>query len=539
MNARAERGLMVLAPSAVAARLGLSAGSGLMLALAFPKAGLDLLAWVALVPLLLATHAQPLGRVLGYAWLQGLVFFAATLYGIAIAFHSFAHWNPAAAVGPLLLLCAVGALFVAAAFVGAGFISRRVRVPLLLTLPVAWAAVEWLRSCAPAAFTWDLLGAAAYRELRLIQLAELTGVYGVSALIVLVNVALYELLAPGRTTRRRLLTGAAVAGLLAGLLGYGALRIHQLDRAPAGGKLIVAMVQGSIAQSLKWNPASQAPIFSFYQQASEAAARARPDLIVWPETAALFIFQPLDAYPAALTKDQAYRRRVLEMARAMNTPILLGAPALRIERGDFPMRNRAYLVSAQGRIAGYYDRLELLPFSEYVPIRAVLGHFFDRLVEAPRDFSPGREQTIFEVNGARLAVLICSESIDPDLARRAVKAGAEVLVNITNDAWFGRTSMPYQLLAMAVMRAVENRVALVRVANTGVSAVIAPTGRITAATQLFTRTTLVQSVGWGAAGSAYSQVGDLFARCCLALLLVGLLAATLSRRPRDEPENQR
>jgi len=174
----------------------------------------------------------------------------------------------------------------------------------------------------------------------------------------------------------------------------------------------------------------------------------------------------------------------------------------------------------------YYDKIELVPVGEYVP--KLLQHRVHRMVEAPGDFIAGTRQTIFGVGDARIAVLICYESIFPYLSRRAVKAGANVLVNITNDAWYGRSSAPYQLLAMTVLRAVENRTPVVRVANTGISAIITPLGRVEGATRLFTRTTEIETVEWKNVRAFYSEAGDLFAWLCTALLALGLLASAVA-----------
>ncbi|MFI5460684.1 MAG: apolipoprotein N-acyltransferase [Isosphaerales bacterium] len=513
--------------------LAMSACSGLALALAFPKFDLNLLAWVALVPLLVAIEGRSLNCVLLYSWTQGLAFYAATLYWIVNMLCTHSHKPLAAAAGELLVLAASEALFVPATVVAATFISRRARIPMLVTLPIAWPAIEWLRSFFPVKYPWALLGYTAYRDLRLIQFAEFTGVYGVSALIVLVNVAVFQVIAGPETRRAKLRMAAGVAAIIVAALAFGTLRLAQLARAPVTGSLKVAMVQGNIVPNLKWDPASVPPAFEVYTEATESAAREHPDLIVWPETAAAFIFLPHSVYPYPLATDAAYRRRLLQLSRDLHEPILLGAPALEFGR-VVSSRNRAYLVSADGRVADFYDKMALVPFSEYVPMKSVLGHFFEKLVETLFDYLPGDRQTIFTVADARLGVLICYESMLPDLARRAVKAGANVLVNIANDAWFGRSSAPYLLLAMTAMRAVETHTPIVRVVNSGISAVISPTGQVIAPTELFTRTTEIETVQWKATRTIYTEYGDVFAEVCFALLLIGLLAAAF-RRPTATP----
>ena len=220
---------------------------------------------------------------------------------------------------------------------------------------------------------------------------------------------------------------------------------------------------------------------------------------------------------------------MLDLARTIRKPLLFGAPAIYLHQGG-SIRNRAYLVSADGQIAGYYDKTQLVPFGEYIPARWIVGHYVHHiLVESIGDFTPGDGPVVFDVNGAHLGVLICYESIFPDLARHPVGAGADIIVNITNDAWFGDSSAPYQLLAMTAMRAVENHKPIVRVGNTGVSAVITSTGEIVGATKIFTRVTEIQDVSWTKGHTFYTKYGDVFAKFCFGLVLVSVLIGIGSR----------
>ena len=180
---------------------------------------------------------------------------------------------------------------------------------------------------------------------------------------------------------------------------------------------------------------------------------------------------------------------------------------------------------AQGKVVDYYDKIQLVPFGEYVPMRPLLGFLVNRIVHGFGDMIAGTVQTLFPFKGAQLGVLICYESIFPDLTRRAVKRGADVLVNITNDAWYGKSSAPYQLLAMTAMRAVETKVPMVRVANTGISAVIEPTAKSRRRTPLFKRGTEIEDVSWRPRRTVYTMVGDLFSEICFVLTIVGVLLA--------------
>ena len=262
------------------------------------------------------------------------------------------------------------------------------------------------------------------------------------------------------------------------------------------------------------------------------AAKRGADLIVWPEAAAAFLFQPDDRYPAMLTSDVQYRTTLLTLARNIGKPILFGAPALAVQNDRVAgFYNRADLVSDKGEVVAHYDKIELVPFGEYVPARGILGFFVNRIVEGMGDMIPAKSRRCFDFKGAKLGILICYESIFPDFTRREVNLGADVLVNITNDAWYGESSAPYQVLAMAALRSVETKVPMVRAANTGFSALIEPSGRITERTPLFKRGTTIVDVSWRPVRTLYTMVGDLFAEICVLLTAIGLIVAWRWPRP--------
>ncbi len=512
-------------------RLALCVISGAALGAAFPKFDINLLAWVAFVPLLYAVEGETMGRVFGCAWLQGLTCYVVSLYWIEFTLHHFAGVNPILAAGPLVLLAAIMALFSGFAIWAAQFAAVRLGLPIFVTLPIAWPAMEWLRSFFPIGFPWNLLGYTAYRNLELIQFAEITGVYGVSALIVFFNAVVFIVLFGRHSRRVQTWSLGALTALMLAAVAFGIMRIDRLQSQPPAGRIRVAMVQGDIPQSIKWDPAFLDTSFEVYFDQTQQAARHHVDLVVWPEAAAAFFFQPTALYPPRFAGDALYRERLLKLAAGIGDPILFGAPALGVASdGEIGTYNRAYLVSGAGKVVDYYDKIQLVPFGEYVPMRPLLGRLVNRIVHGFGDMIAGSVQTLFPVKGAQLGVLICYESIFPDLTRRAVKRGADVLINITNDAWYGESSAPSQLLAMAALRAVETKVPMVRVANTGISAIIEPDGRITARTPLFKRGTEIEDVSWRPRRTVYTVVGDLFSEICFVLTLVGVLLAILRGR---------
>jgi apolipoprotein N-acyltransferase len=509
-------------------RAAFAVASGLALGLAFPKFDYNLLAWVAFVPLFYAIEGEGLGRVFGWAYLQGFVANVVGLYWIPVPLHDFANVRIEFAILPMLLLAGAVAINTAIAIWAAEFVARRARLPMVLTMPIAWTALEWFRTYVPASFPWNLLGYVAYRNLELIQFAEFTGVYGVSALIMFFNAVVYVVISRRGSTRLQTASLTTLTALMIAMVAFGAWRINNLKNAPSTGSFKVAMIQANIPQSLKWDPNFLPQSFKAYQDATVDAAQRGADLIAWPEAAAAFLFQPDDRYPPMLASDAQYRTALLALARTVGKPILFGAPALAVKDDRVAgFYNRAYLVNAkgEGEVDADYDKIELVPFGEYVPARAILGYFVNRVVQGFGDMLPGSAQTLFEIKGAKLGILICYESIFPDLTRREADEGADVLVNITNDAWYGESSAPYQALAMAAMRSAETKLPMVRVANTGISALIEPSGRITDRTPLFKRETSIVDVSWRPVRTLYTMIGDVFAELCFALTLGGLIFA--------------
>ena len=516
--------------SNAASRTALVVASGLALALAFPKFEISLLAWVAFVPFFYAIDGESMRRVLAWSWLQGLAAFTGSLYWIPIPLHDFADVPFALAIIPLMLLAGIMAIYTMIALWSGEYIARRLRLPRPLTMPLAWAALEWVRTYFPIGFPWNLLGYTAYRNIILIQFAEFTGVYGVGALIIFFNAVVYEVAFRRTSHRAQTISLGALTGTMAAVFAFGIWRTGNIKEAVSSGTFRVAMVQGNIPQSLKWDPNFLPQSFKVYEDETVDAARRGADLVVWPEAAAAFLFQPDDKYPDDYLPDAAYRQTLLTLAKNTNTPILFGAPALSTE-GPQGFYNRAYFVSAAGQVEGHYDKMQLVPFGEYVPARKLFGYFVNRVVKGFGDMIPGEQQTLFDFKGAKLGVLICYESIFPDLTRREVKEGATVLMNITNDAWYGESSAPFQALAMATMRSAETKVPMVRVANTGISAIIDPTGNINFPTPLFKRGTEIESVTWRPERTVYTIIGDTFAELCLLLTIAGLLLGRFYPRP--------
>jgi len=526
----------------VAIRLGLSLLSAVMLFLSVPTFGLWPLMWVALVPQLVVALAAPTRkRAFLYGWLTGSVAHAVAFYWMTGLLEKFGHmpaWEALPIVG--LLVVYQGLAF--------GLFSWGVRRlhdraalsgwPLAVLAPVVMVAIELV---VPQMFPYYLAISVAFVP-ALIQIADITGPVGVTALIVAASGALldaYRARARGWRVAGR--SAAVVAGLIVLDLGYGALRMHQADaRRAAAPKVKTGVVQANIGILEKWEPSEFARLLTAHQQESAALARAGAELLLWPES----------SYPYALPRaPQAFARDFpiddqRRVRRGFDTPILFGAVTVNPVRGSqrrdrYPF-NTALMMNGAGDITGTYDKVFLMLFGEYIPFYDAIPWFTDLFPEAS-NFNRGSEPASFplDVGGRsyRLGPLICYEDILPSFARRVAKLDPNAFINITNDAWFGRTAEPYQHLALAVFRSVEHRLEMVRAVNTGVSAHIDAAGRVAEQTESVDPAaqpppapkTLLVDLAMLPGGGLYRHIGDLFGFLCLT----GLAALILWRRPQS------
>ncbi len=526
--------------------------SGLLLLAAMPgRPGFAWLAWLALVPLLracrtAASHANAAWLGLG----TGMVFYPLALSWITIVLGTYGHLEWWVSGAALLLLSLYMSLYLALFAAGCRWFAPH--LPLVWVAPPLWVGLDLIRTRLFTGFPWLDLAYSQFRTPLPLQCADLCGHHGVTFLIVLANAVLLTVLAPWLRLptapppdRRRelLLVALPAVLLLAASLIYGAWRLPQvaeLDR--RADQINVAVVQGNIPQDEKWSPSYQRRTVDRYLALSEAAlaSPSPPSLLVWPETA--LPFYPLESpLFSEVVERVVHRRRAALLSgaphrerSAPNEPPRYFNSAFLVEPADYPLSGMQLPLADRppfGRLAGRYDKQHLVPFGEYIPLRSILP-FLAPVVETMGDFTPGRATGPITCQNARIGVLICYESIFADLARREVSQGANLLANITNDAWFGRSNAPWQHLAMSVFRAVENRRGLARAANTGFSGAIDPTGRITALTELFTADSRTVHLPLLAIETVFDRFGHLFARLCLLLLVpAAILRLQRARRP--------
>ncbi|MCM2360054.1 MAG: apolipoprotein N-acyltransferase, partial [Geobacteraceae bacterium] len=413
----------------------LAALSGALLALSFPQPGLSFLAWFAFVPLLLAISNKGPRTAFRLGFVSGLTAYGGILYWLNIVMTTYGklHWTVSFSL--FLLLVAYLALFTGAV----AFVARRgetAGISPLLSFPVVWVGLEYVRSFLLTGFPWASLGYSQYRTLPLIQIADITGVYGLSFLIALANVVIYRIIrGMVRKEGGAYPTASAVLLLLllVATLGYG---FHRLRTPERGEALRVALTQGNIPQDVKWDPAFQEQTIAVYEKLSRQACAGGSDLVVWPESAAPFYLQ----------SDLQHAGRIKSLAAELKTCMVVGSPAFEQERERIRYLNSAFLLAPDGELLGRSDKMHLVPFGEYVPLARFLP-FVNKMVAGIGDFSPGSAITPLDTGKGKLGVLICFEGIFPELSRAYVRAGSRLLVNITNDAWFGRSSAPYQHLS--------------------------------------------------------------------------------------------
>ncbi len=565
-----------------------AAGSGVLLALAFPlvvpfvglrevdPAGrLEVLAWVALVPAVLAVRAAPSARS---AFLRGLVaglaFFYAAIHWVSHAMTAFGGLPFAVALVGLTALVLFMAVHWAAAFAISWTLRDRLGWPLHVHLPVVWVALELSRNHLFSGFPWGNVGYSQVRTLPIAQLAALAGPYGIAALVVLVNAVLAETLASRRARAPLPVRGLALAAaLLAATLAHGALRLRSVRaRAAAAPSLAVGVVQPNVDQSVKNRARDRAgDILARLVPLTLEADRRGADLVAWPEAS-----YPLYVRPGTrsfATPDSG----LVPLSRAH---LLMGAATVEWIRAGAErvprVGNVDYLLSPSLEVLGFYQKHHLVPFGEYVPLAEWLP-FLRQVVPSFAPAMPGRELTVLEMpapraavaaataavplakpaqieaadgtraapDRVRLAPMICFDAIFPEInvAFARKEPEPEILVNPTNDAWYGYSSGPYQFLAIVRMRAIEAGKAVVRPAYAGVSAVILPSGELApgalevgpvdpdrAPDPREPARLLLAEVPRLRGLTLYTTVGDLFAWACAAATVAALGAAVRKRR---------
>lgn len=490
----------------------------MLLAASFPKFGLPTFAWGAVAPLFVAVALRATAPVytpwstFRLGLMTGWVYFSCTLYWTVGVMTTYGGLAMPVAVIAAGLLVGYLSLYIGAVAVLLGASVRRFGVSGVWLGPVFWVAAEWARGWIGGGFPWVPLGSSQGSVLPIAQLASVTGVYGVSFLVALVSAAAAVL---GLSRRpRQLIAVVGVAAVLAVVTVGGMLRLADNRLAESGRVLRVGLIQGNVEQDQKWDPRFRDAIVSRYLTLSREAILSGAQLVVWPEASTPFF----------IDRDSALAEPIRKLAEQTRTPFVIGTD----EFDGTNIFNSASVIGADGRGRGGYRKMHLVPFGEYVPLKKLL-FFVGPLVEAVSDFAPGTEASVLDVgDGMRASVAICYESTYPSLARAFAQGGAQLLLVITNDAWFGTSSAAYQHFQMGAMRAIENGRYLARAANTGITAVVDPYGRVVKQAGMFEPLGLTADVRLLDSRTIYTRTGDLMAWLCAAL--TACVAVVLRRR---------
>ncbi|HWZ45031.1 MAG TPA: apolipoprotein N-acyltransferase [Candidatus Saccharimonadales bacterium] len=495
----------------------------------FPKLSVYWLCWVAILPLLYALlrghggqaelidsegrSLRPFTLRQGFllSWACGVVWWAGTCYWVYPVFHSFGNLSAFAALLVTALLVLTMGLHHGVFGLLVVMMARRATVgnrrPLLLA-PFFWVAIELFRDRV-IGFPWNPLGNAQIDNVPFARISAFTGVYGLSFAIMLVNCAFAAAVLLRGARRKDLLIASFAAAI--------ALQLGVLT-APApvvSTKQAVLVQQNVPVLDSVWSQAYyDRTLFELSQitvQAAHQASLAAPALIIWPESPAPFY-----------TNDDKFLHWLAAMAQDTHAHLIVGSTGVTASAsGERLPLNSALVVDPQGKIVGSYDKIHLVPFGEYVPFKDLLS-FAKKLTHEVGEFGRGTERKVFDLNGVRVGAFICYESSFPDEVREFAAGGAEVLVNISNDGWYGDTSAPYQHLDMARMRAIENDRWVLVATNTGITVSIDPYGRVVKRAERNERTALVAPFGTRAETTFYTRNGDLFAWICVVISLVAV-----------------
>ncbi|OGS35362.1 MAG: apolipoprotein N-acyltransferase [Elusimicrobia bacterium RIFOXYC2_FULL_34_12] len=486
--------------------------SSLLLFLSFPKLSFWPLAWISLVPLLYAVSEEKPYKSFLYGVFTGIIFYFGILYWLVPTFTA-AGEPKIIGILVLLLLSIYLALYFG---IFCFFYSKNFKYNAILSA-FLWVTLEFIRTYLFSGFPWALLGYSQWNFLPIIQISEYTGVYGVSFLIILVNVTIaHSKQVTGYRVKKYILTPLIVLCCL----GFGIIKLHNSSATtsladpptpPVGGLCrenprIVTIVQGNIDQYIKWDENYIEKIKDTYSNLSLSSPK-NSDLIVWPES----------SIPGYLLNDKEIFNWIENIIKKSKTQYLVCS-------NDFKNNqyyNSAFLISKEGIIVGEYSKVHLVPFGEYVPLRKTIGRFINVINEIG-EFTSGEKYNTIDSSIGKLGVNICFEGIFPNEIRKFVKNGAEIIVNTTNDAWYLNTSAPYQHFTINVFRAVENRRNVVRAANTGISGFIDSYGRIKSKTNVFETTILTNTILPLKNLTFYSKYGDMFSYLCALIAILFL-----------------
>jgi apolipoprotein N-acyltransferase len=478
--------------------------TGFLLSLSFPRINQGYLAWVAFIPLIIFIFkTKSLSQAFGGGFVTGGLYFFSLLIWMPPVLIRFGELSgPLAWAAYGLLICLL-ACYPAAACALTKYVVKKCGNSFILFFPVIWVSIEYLFSFSPfGGFPWLLSGYTQSRFIALIQIADITGVYGISFLVLYVGTALAWIYLQRSRGFRAFIPAAAVCVLVFSCLIYGRLSLaHWGNGSPS---VKVAMLQGNIAS----DDPEQVTIDKLQTGYVRMAHRieSSSDLLLLPESPT----------PLSFDGDSSFSHSLRNLAQRYPLGLVFNNVSRRKTANAYRFYNSAYFLNRNGTVAGVYDKIHLVPFGEYIPFQRVFS-FAETITKDVGSFDPGTDYKLVNMDGNQVNSIICFEAVFPDLVRRFVQKGSRLIINLTNDGWYGDSAAPYQHLEIARLRAVENRRYLLRAANSGISAVIEPTGKIQKSTGILQEAICQGSFEFISYKTIYTRYGDFFVFLCVII----------------------
>ncbi|MHB1695087.1 MAG: apolipoprotein N-acyltransferase [bacterium] len=500
--------------------------SGILIGFLFPNFNFEFLAWFALVPLLYAVNnSKNFKESFLYGFLSGIISYLIILYWITYTVHVFGSLPYYIAVLALLLLTSYLSLYFA---LFAGFsriLLNNYKILNIILIPSCWVFFEFLKSNLLTGFPWENLGASQYLNLPFIQVSNIIGTLGLSFVIVLINYLLFHFIffKNSISKKQASLELIFVLSVFILVISYGYYNIYSVDKLLKRNKPVrVAMIQGNIGMFQKWK-ITKKNTTRIYLNLTKKSLKYKPKLVIWPETALPYI---ISIYPF-------YWNKVMNFTKENKINLIFGAVGLKLLNGKYHFYNRDYLFDYKSGGYSYYDKHHLVPFGEYIPLKRQFPFLAHILKGAGiGNFTRGKKFRILKNGNLKVGSMICYEAYFNSLVRHFSKKGANLLISITDDAWYGRTSAPYQDMSMTVFPAVENERFVARAGNSGISGVISPTGKILGETGIFKRTYLIGYIKLINRKTFFALYGNIFGYIIDAVFMLSIAYIPLNKRNR-------
>jgi len=483
--------------------------SGILLVLSFPNYNLVTLSYIFLVPLLISINKQNKYICFLFGFLTGMVAYSGIMYWIVPTFIA-AGQSKLLGVLCLLLLSAYCSIYIGIFCIFLNLFNSIKGIYFIFSLSSIWVILEYIRTYFLSGFPWGVLGYTQWKFLSLIQISEITGVYGISFLIVFINLAIGKFVIDKIEFKNKFKYILCTSLIFLFCILYGYLRLNLFQSGNNSKSINVVCLQGNIDQYKKWDKKYQKEIINTYTMLINKSMKTNPDLIIWPESSVPgYLLNEIDLYN--------YIREIIKKSKCYH---IIGS----VVYNKSKFYNSAILFSKEGNPIEIYSKVHLVPFGETIPFKPFLSKYIKVLNELG-DFTSGRDYKIFHIKGCDLGINICYESIFPEISRKITKKGAEILVNITNDAWYLRTSAAQQHFIFNIFRAIENRRTVIRCANTGITGFIDKYGRINKKTEIFSTLILEAVVNTNKFETIYTKFGDIFIFLCIFNFIISFIYA--------------